>query len=194
MKVKSFAAILFAAVGLFAIVKGIELIQNFGSAPSIQRLLAEGSTWGSAVMVGIVGLAPVVLFVMGLVLISHPPLRFLNRYASDEGDGPDVKATYESAMRTGLALIGVLLLFWALSPSIELIVTIITSKAPLSWYLRRPFITDAIGVGIRMILGVYLLFGAPDLVRWQMKKILAEPPSEGEPERRDEISDESPST
>jgi hypothetical protein len=193
MKVKSFAAALFAGIGLFAIVKGIGLIHYFGVAPGVQKLLAEGLTPVSAAMVGITVIVPVALFLIGVVLLFRPPLSFLNRYISDSTDVPDVRATSESILRTGFALIGVLLICWAMSPLIELVVRAVTSRAPLTWRFRRAVIIDAIGVGIQVLLGAYLLSGAPDLVRWQMKRIFGKPIHSEQPATEDESADRAPS-
>ena len=131
--------------------------------------------------------------VIGVVLLFHPPLRFLDRYASSDAPGQNVEVTSRVILRVGLALIGVFLICRALTPSVELIVTAVTSKAPLSWRFRRTVITSAISVGIQIILGAYLLSGAPDLVRWQMKRIFGKPIPTEQSGTEDEPADRAPS-
>lgn len=182
MKARSLAVVLFAAVGLFAIVKAIEYAQvSLGLIISVFRpLFIEGHLTWFIGMAALASVLPIILFIVGFTLLRRHPKRFLARLKAEENseDGSEVTFSAMIILRAGLVLIGVLVLSGAIPSLIHGFFSIAIrftseffqedSSSRIWQWIQLPLLLTA---AIRIALGIYLLCGAPKLLKWMCKSV-----------------------
>lgn len=175
---RSWSAIVFSAVGMFAIVNGIDYLSHLKSGISFWSEV-EPSWWMHALGYFSIFLLPVILLILGVRLFFWPPGKNLTDTPNTSiGEPGPALVVAIGFMVTGIILIG-------------------TSGARLATLLMGWFMNQLVPKGppvtaanfapqiLAALLGIYLVFGAPHFRRWVLRRIDKSTPSgaEGLPER-----------
>jgi hypothetical protein len=168
MTARALARTLLIGVGAYAIIKGFELLQ-----PLTWVLPAWGARHDSqtsilvrAVLYSLI--VPLVLFFLGGLLIVRPPRYLFPKRIDGE---TQATLTIRTILPAGAFLIGVLILCGVAPKIFNLVVTYAMAgeydiKSILAYRWGR-----AISLVVQLILGVYLLLGAPHLVQWELRRL-----------------------
>lgn len=177
MWIKALGRLLMAVLGVFAIIKALELLNQFAMVLSM-GMMSETREMEPLLYAALAFslVVPVVLFVVGSRLIFRPPKRMLNLLPedSDKSEAPIVPA--KMILRMVSTFIGVLFLFFTAPQLVWIVQNIIMSFSQSSdarpdyFQLRWPSI---IASAVQMAAGIYFLLGAPHFVRWQLKRLEA---------------------
>ena len=172
MKAKSLAVVLFAAIGVFAIVMATERLYLLSMFSNIY--FGQGIDWWESVRTLCFALiVPVILLVLGLILLLRPPLGFLSKLEDDGDTSQSSNMSIIVILRCGVILIGIFTLSW-MAPKLGNIAWMLATQ---KWEYVKSFGISVwpqwLSVFVHTILGIYLLCGAPHLVRWMQKRIQA---------------------
>ena len=175
MKPKTLATVLFAAVGVYAIVEAVILLQIL--ITNVVNPIAAGPNDGVAaesipVVISFGLICPIALLAIGLWLLLRPPLRGLTGRIPG-GEAASDSFSCRTLLRASMMIIGIGLLCPATVKLIYL---------GFAWMLARDnsfagmmmhytFWTNIAEVGVGVALGIYLLSGAPHLVRWMVRRL-----------------------
>ena len=176
MWIKALARLLMAVMGVFAIIKVFELLNQlvvvFLSMAAFSET-GETESWLYAAPPSSL-IIPGVLFVVGVLLIFRPPKCLLNIIPEDSDKSEDPIVPAEMILRIVSTFIGVVFLFFA-APRLAWIVQNIimslsqsSSSSPGFFELR---LLSIISSAVQMAAGIYFLLGAPHFVRWQLKRL-----------------------
>jgi hypothetical protein len=186
MSAKSLAAVLSAAVGLYAIILGI---QGFASVVTYSTLFLQRGFGGSLGAAGwlspeflklacTMSAVPVILITLGVILVVHPPRRLWSLAQDPDGPPAPGGAGPMVLLTVGMTLIGTYFLAGAAPRVIMHLARSsgLFSKDESSYmsYLSRPegWLIVAQDVA-QLLIGAYLFFGARSICRWLMKRMLA---------------------
>ncbi len=177
MWIKALGRLLMAVLGVFAIIKVFELLNQLVVMFLMAKISETGETESWLYTAPISSLIiPGALFVVGFLLIFRPPKCLLNIIPedSDKSEGPIVPA--EMILRIVSTFIGVLFLFFA-APRLVWIAQNIIMSLSQSSNSRQHFFElgwpSIITVAVQMTAGIYFTLGAPHFVRWQLKRLEA---------------------
>ena len=116
-------------------------------------------------------IVPAAVFAFGAVLIVHPPERLLPR--EDNGATP-AKGTVQTIVFSGVFLIGLLVLANTAPQIVSLAMTYALADTVGRSDLLRIRGMHLWSLAVRMPLAIYLLAGAPNLVRWHVRQLMAQ--------------------
>jgi hypothetical protein len=181
-------------LGVFAILQGVILLQKGIAAISSISALSESFSmhilqWILLLLANAAG--PIALLAMGYLLIRHAPhlavrLQRTSMYATPYWEPLVYKLV--------LAISGIVALTWGLSHFGEAVMNyIILSQAKYSrsdsmiyYQTQQRFMVwgNFIRGVIQILIGGYLLLGAPRLVKWQIRRKIAIPTAEDDEKER----------
>jgi hypothetical protein len=159
---------LVGVVGIFAIVEGLVQLQSLSMMLGLAGPISKFNfnwPWGIAAS----ALVPLLLFLVGGVLLFSPPKRLFQMWP--EGDAQaDQRLSPLAICRVAAMFSGVLVLVWCLPKIIRMVVGFTYCGGRYEEVLATTWPT-LVGFILQLAIGVYLLLGAPHLVRWQVRKI-----------------------
>ena len=173
MKPKALATVLFAAVGVYAIVEGIILLQPLGMitvvwiGPGGQ---SGGHTGKFIAAFGVGLICPLVLFALGSWLLLRPPMGILGKRIA-ERDAPASRWPCKMLLRASMMVIGTWVLCRVSPKMINLVYVLTMENDSFAEVMRRGLWPNLAQVAVGVVLGVYLFSGAPHLVRWMARRI-----------------------
>lgn len=159
-------------MGVFAAVLAVEQLNP------VVNVLAQVPTdgWETSMMWTILGVlvAPIALLICSFVLIRycHSLAIVVTRPARNKV----VPYWEQAAYRLGSTICGILVISWALPRAGQIGFSMAWRQDPeVSAYLRpdveRSIWISLVYMGLQTLIGVYLLWGAPHLVKWQLRRI-----------------------
>ena len=175
MWIRALARSLMIVVGIFAIVKAIEMMDRVVMILGVGTL-APGQQPILRMLVSSL-VIPVILFAAGLLLIFRPPQRLLNLIPEHTGEAGVQVAPATIVFHTVSIVFGLLLLFLAVPRLINIVgglwVLPRVARDPNIEQFTRMILLNSAVFMVQAAAGIYFLLGAPHFVRWQLKKLRA---------------------
>ncbi len=156
-------------VGAYALIEGTKLLQSWFLLFGIGDDWNENARIETIISGVLIFVVPLAVLALGLKFMFRPPQMLLARFPEEQESQPGEIAPSEILLRTGATLIGVFVLVTAAGRTSSFVYSVIMMARLDPELLVKQLGPGAISLGIQLILGLYLLFGAPHLVRWQMK-------------------------
>ena len=173
MWIKALARSLIIAVGVFAIIKAIEMMDRFVMILGVGSLAQSQQPILRILVSSLV--IPVILFAVGLLLIFRPPSWLLNLIPEHTGEAGVQVAPATIVFHAISIVFGLLLLFLALPRLINIVgglwVLPRVARDPNIEQFTRMILLNSAIFAVQAAAGIYFLLGAPHFVRWQLKKL-----------------------
>ena len=173
MKWRTLATVLFAAVGVYAIVEAVILLQPLTMILAMSGVF-EGDGGVRAAQIALAGgvglICPTVLLVIGLWLLLRPPLRGLAERIPG-GEATTGSPSCRMLLRASVMVIGIWVLCRAAPKLINFVYVLMMEDFPEGYDRWRTLWPTAAQVVVSVAMGVYLLWGAPHLVRWMVGRL-----------------------
>ncbi len=166
MKWRTLATVLFAAVGVYAIVEAICAVRPLVRMVNTLIWRYERPVSEIVMTVGLELVGPVLLFSVGLYLLFRPPLGFLDKRIPDDETLNDGRQRVV-LLRMSMMVVGVWLICRAVLHGSQFLFALAFWANPHEWIQWE----DIMPPVLCFFIGVYLLFGAPHLVRWMARRL-----------------------
>ena len=166
----AFIRALVGIVGIFAIVQALEQLQYLTVVLGMEATTNfDHFSWHWGILAAVI--VPVLLAGLGVMLLIAPP-RFLFKHSAGESEAKEHTLPVRAMFQLAAVFSGVLVLSWALPKLVQLAInfSLVKDSVFLEDFIKHNWPTW-VGYVLQVVLGVYLLVGAPHLVRWQIRKI-----------------------
>ena len=174
MWIKALARSLMIVVGIFAIIKAIEMMDRFVMILGVGWLAQDQQPILRMLVSSLV--IPVILFVAGLLLIFRPPQRLLNLIPEHTGEAGSQVSPATIVLHTVSVVCGLILLFLAVPRLINVVYGLWilprVAREQMEQFTRTILLNSAVFM-LQAAAGIYFLLGAPHFARWQLKKLRA---------------------
>jgi len=169
-------------LGVYSMIEGIVLFDTIGQ--TVSDINSDSIDREQKIFMLLSDLViPFILFFLGFYLIRQSHVITAWNFSEEE---VEVKSWEPAAYKLGMTLAAIFLLSWTFPEFGYLVYIIACNISNGSIYGSLPYICTAIWFLVLTAFAVYLLYGAPHIVRWQLRRGKS---SEAESDNEDLVED-----